>query len=160
MKYFQVIKKSVWQGQFISVSKCTVAKIGKPAKLHIRKIATRSVWMTDSIWFILVFNTIMVYSLQEINGITAALAEELFHKGKAPARIYLGMKRCIRIPMIFTFQSIRDLSLGYQNLGLLFSFFLLFALWFKLQFGRNCNSSAITPGNETNWQIHALERAC
>lgn len=31
----------------------------------------------------------MVYSLQEINGITAALAEELFHKGKDLARIEL-----------------------------------------------------------------------
>jgi len=29
----------------------------------------------------------MVYSLQEINGITAALAEELFHKGKELVRV-------------------------------------------------------------------------
>lgn len=29
----------------------------------------------------------MVYSLQEINGITAALAEELFHKGKELAKL-------------------------------------------------------------------------
>lgn len=33
----------------------------------------------------------MVYCLQEINGITAALAEELFHKGKKLAGINRGV---------------------------------------------------------------------
>lgn len=54
----------------------------------------------------------MIYCLQEINGITAALAEELFHKGKELA-VFIWERfplcSCIHIPLIFYLQTMRDL---------------------------------------------------
>lgn len=53
----------------------------------------------------------VVYCLQEINGITAALAEELFHKGKELA-VFIQecfLCSCIHISFIFYLHTMRDL---------------------------------------------------
>lgn len=80
----------------------------------------------------------MVYCLQEINGITAALAEELFHKGKELA-VFIQecspLWSCIHIPFIFYLQAVRDLTfhIWLVLFLLLLSFCLFLAAWTLIQ---------------------------
>lgn len=61
--------------------------------------------------------TAMVYCLQEINGITAALAEELFHKGKELTvflQEFFPLCSCIHISFIFYLHTMRHLIFRIQ----------------------------------------------
>lgn len=70
----------------------------------------------------------------------------------------------IHIAMIFNLQTARDRNLPNQTTRLsspLFSspFSCCSSLWFKLHFGKSCNSSAATYGNKTeNGEFRFLER--